>query len=97
MSRSHWVRVFKIPYKKQGDTLIRQEDVKCETVKNGLHKPGERTHLPTDTLVTVHIFTPYFDDPKSADDQADSDMLYQQCEREADQYLRKMYPDFSIT
>jgi hypothetical protein len=97
LNRSHWVRVFKIPYRKIGDTLVRQENVKCETVKNALHKPGERTHLMTDTLITVHIVTPYFDDPKTADDRADADMLYAQCEREADQYLRKMYPDMSIS
>jgi hypothetical protein len=96
-SRSHWVRMFKIPYRKTGDTLIREENVKCETVKNALHKPGEKSHLATDTLVTVQIVIPYFDDPKTEDERADADQLYVQAERDADKYLKLMYPDFSIS
>jgi hypothetical protein len=97
MNRSHWVRVFKIPYRKQGHMLTRDENILCETIKNGLHRPGERTHIATDTELVVHIYTPYFDEPKTPDDQADADQLYAQCEREADQYLRTMYPDLSIS
>jgi hypothetical protein len=97
LNRSHWVRVFKIPYRKTGDQLIREDNIKCETVKNALHRPGEKSQLATDTRVTVQIVTEYFDEPKTEDERADAEQRYIQVEQEADKYLRLMYPNYSIS
>lgn len=96
---SHWVRAFKIPYRRQKDgTFIREADVQCETLKNGLHPAGERSLvLATDTRVTVQVVTPYFEPPRSEQGQAQVDALYARCEREADDLIRATYPDARVT
>jgi hypothetical protein len=84
--------MYKIAYRKQGPYLIRQDEVACETMKNGLHKPGERTCVPTDTMVTVQVVTPYFPAPKTPAEQAEADRLYESVETAADEYVRTQFP-----
>jgi hypothetical protein len=96
MDASHWVRVFKIPYRKRGLWLIQEENVQCETVKNGLHRPGEVTSIPTDTHVTVHVVTPYFEEPTTEEQQDQVDAIFDQCELHADAYLTRTFPDLMI-
>jgi hypothetical protein len=91
-----WVRVFKIPYKKQGDVLIRQPNIACETVKSGLYKPGTKTFIDTTSHVTVHIFTDYFDEPKTEEAQDHVADLAERSEVEADEYIRKNYPNHTV-
>jgi hypothetical protein len=97
VDKSLWVRVFKIPYKKQGDTLIRQMNIACETVKSGLYKPGTKTFIDTTNLVTVHFFTDYFEEPKNEEAQDKVDALAERVEIEADEYVRKNYPNHTLS
>jgi hypothetical protein len=84
--------MYKIAYRKQGGYLIRAAEVACETIKNGLHKPGERSCIPTDTLVTVHVATPYFAAPKTPAEQEEADRVYEAVEQAADEYVRTQFP-----
>ncbi len=91
-----WVRMYKIPYRKEGAVLVRQAEVVCETIKNGLHAVGERSCLPTDTLVTVQIVTPYFVAPKTPAEEAEADRIYLAVERAADEYVQTQFPRMTV-
>ena len=97
VDKSLWVRVFKIPYKRQGDMLIRQLNIACETVKSGLNKPGAKTFIDTTTHVTVHIFTSYFDEPKTEEARDQMDAVAERAEVEADEYVKKNYPNHTVS
>ncbi len=95
-SQEHWVRMYKVQYRKHGPFLIRQLDVACETIKNGMHKPGERSCIPKDTLVTVQVATEYFDPPKTEAQQAAADRLYLAVERAADEFVLMQFPGMTV-
>jgi hypothetical protein len=96
MDTSHWVRVFKIPYRKRGQWLVQDENIQCEKVTSGLLQAGEVTAFPGDTQVTVQVVTPYFDEPQTDEEQDLVDALFGQCEQQAEAYLAQNYPDLMI-
>src|SRR5436190_22124367 len=97
MDKSHWVRMFKIPYRKDGRRLIREANVQCETIKSGLYTAGSKTFVNTDTRVTAHLVVPFFEQPRTEEEQIAVDKLYEQLEQTADEYVRSNYPDAVVT
>lgn len=95
-NQAHWVRMYKVQYRKHGQFLIRQPNVACETIKNGLHKPGERSCIPKDAVVTVQVVTEYFDPPKTPAQEAAAEQLYLQVERAADDFVSNQFPEMIV-
>jgi hypothetical protein len=96
LSHEHWVRMYKVQYRKQGHILLRQSEVACETIKNGMHKPGERSCIPKDTTVTVQVAVEYFDPPKTEAQQAAAERLYLAVERAADEFVLTQFPGMTV-
>lgn len=93
MDKSHWVRVFKIPYRKDGRRLVREKNIQCETVKSGLYTAGDKTFVNSDTHVMAHLVVPFFEQPSTEEQEIAVENLYDYLEKEADEYITKNFPD----
>lgn len=94
--RSHWVRVFRISYRKHGRELVRTDKVACDTVTSGLQKAGEVWRIDTDVEVLAHVATEYFETPKTEQEKDHVDQLYMACQQRADEYIRLHYRKYNV-
>jgi hypothetical protein len=86
-------RVFRIPYRRAGEALVREGKVECDVTIQAGYRAGELWSREDGQKVWVNVIVPYFEPPASAEEKARVDRLFGECEEQAERWLQENFPD----